>query len=234
MAELISGYEFLSEQAKEMQSDDFQNPGYLLITHGLEIYAKSGDNDKACSNCHGHQGKKFSPESIAQFPKFNAQLQQPISLRDQIQQCWTERLENFPLLYDDPQLLALETFIRNKAIGEKVNVDISGAMKPFYEAGKSLYFTRFGQMEMTCAHCHDKYTGKMLRGQKLSQGHTNGFPEFRLESEKVVNLPQRLRECFRSLRAETFPQNSDEFRNLEVYLNARGNGLKIETPAVRY
>lgn len=233
-AELISGYEFLSEQAQEMQLDDFQNPGFLLVASGLEIYNQSGDNEQTCAACHGDDGEKFAPKSIAQYPKFSPKLQQPLSLRDQIQVCWTERLENFPLLYDDQQLLALETYIRNKAFGEKVNVDISGAMQPYYQAGKKLYFTRFGQMDMTCAQCHDTYTGKMLRGQKLSQGHTNGFPEFRLESQKVVNLPQRLRECFRSLRAETFEQESDEFRNLEIYLNARGNGLKIETPAVRY
>lgn len=234
MAELISGYEFLSTQAQEMQDDDFQNPGYLMIESGLEVYNKAGENDKTCAACHGDDAQQLLAKSIAQYPKYSSELDKPLTLRDQIQQCWTERLDNFPLLYDDPQLLALETLVRNKAFGEKVNVDISGAMKPYYEAGKKLYFTRFGQIEMTCAQCHDIYTGKMLRGQKLSQGHTNGFPEFRLESQKVVNLPQRLRECFRSLRAETFEQDSDEFRNLEIYLNARGNGLKIETPAVRY
>ncbi|MCU7939424.1 MAG: sulfur oxidation c-type cytochrome SoxA [gamma proteobacterium symbiont of Bathyaustriella thionipta] len=168
-AELISGYEFLSEQTQEMQLDDFQNPGYLLVESGLEIYEKSGENEQTCAECHGDAGKKLVPESIAQYPKYSQALDKPLTLRDQIQVCWTERLDNFPLLYDDPELLALETFIRNKAFGEKVNVDIDGAMQPFYEAGKKLYFTRFGQMDMTCAQCHDIYTGKMLRGQKLSQ-----------------------------------------------------------------
>ncbi|MCW8931103.1 MAG: sulfur oxidation c-type cytochrome SoxA [Gammaproteobacteria bacterium] len=233
-AELISGYEFISEQAKEIQNDDFQNPGFSVIENGLDIYNEVGENEVQCSNCHGLNGNKFIPKSIAQFPKFHEILDKPVTLRDQIQYCWVERLENFPLLYDDIQLLALETMIRNKAFGEKVNVDINEKMKPYYEAGKAFYFTRFGQMDMNCSQCHDIYTGQMLRGQKLSQGHTNGFPLFRLESQKMVNLPQRLRECFRSLRAETFEQNSDEFRNLEIYLNARGNGLKIETPAVRY
>lgn len=233
-AELISGYEFLSNQAKEMQNDDFQNPGFLLIEEGLDSYNTMGENEQLCSECHGEAGNNFLPQSIAQFPKFHEALQKPVTLRDQIQFCWATRLENLPLLYDDRQLLALETMIRNKANGEAVNVDISGKMKPYYEAGKKFYFTRFGQMDMNCSLCHDTYTAKMLRGQKLSQGHTNGFPLFRLEAQKMVNLPQRLRECFRSLRAQTYEQDSDEFRNLEIYLNARGNGLKIETPAIRY
>lgn len=233
-AELKSGYEYLSEPAKEMQDDDFQNPGYQLIEEGRELYFKKGENEQSCASCHIEDNKPLDPLSIAQYPKFIDLLEKPLTLRDQIQRCWDINLDNFPLLYDDPELLALETFVRHKAKGKKVNVEINGKMKPYYEAGKKLYFTRFGQMDMTCAQCHDIYTGKMLRGQKLSQGHTNGFPEFRLESQRMINLPQRLRECFRSLRAETFAQDSDEFRDLEIYLNARGNGLTIETPAIRY
>ena len=234
LAEQRSGYEFISLQAQEMQNDEFQNLGYEIVENGRLVFQKNGENDTNCSHCHGEDGENFQPKSIAQFPKYSPKLQQPLTLRDQIQQCWTDKLDNFPLLFDDPQLLALETFIRHKAWGEEVNVDISGPMKAYYEAGKTLYFARLGQMNMTCAQCHDIYTGKMLRGQKLSQGHTNGFPEFRLVTQKVINLPQRLRECFRSLRAETYEQDSEQFRNLEIYLNARGNGLKIETPAIRY
>lgn len=234
IAEPISGYEFLSEQAKEMQNDDFQNPGYLLVEEGLQIYNQVSESGQSCADCHGIDGKEFVPEEIAQYPRYIPILEIPLTLRDQIQRCWDINLNNFPLLYDDRELLALETFVRNKAIGEPVNVDISGKMKPYYEAGKKIYQTRYGQMDMNCAQCHDIYNGKMLRGQKLSQGHTNGFPEFRLESQKMINLPQRLRECYRSLRAETFEQDSEEFRNLEIFLNARGNGLKIETPAIRY
>lgn len=230
----ISGYEFLSEQAKEIQDDPFQNPGYELIEKAQKLFSHTADNGKSCSSCHGKNGREFIPSSIAQYPKFSDHLNKPLTLRDQIQHCWENRLDNFPLLYDGQKLLGLETMVRHKAHGETVQVQITDKMKPYYNAGKELYFTRFGQMDMTCAQCHDIYTGKMLRGQKLSQGHTNGFPEFRLESQRMINLPQRLRECFRSLRAETFAQDSDEFRDLEIYLNARGNGLTIETPAIRY
>ena len=234
LSQPISGYEFLSEQAQEMQNDSFQNPGYELVGKGHTLFNQVQDNGLSCSSCHSEDTKVLEPRSIAQFPKFLDSIQAPLTLRDQIQRCWVERLEQFPLFYTDTELLVLETYIRNLANGEKVNVDISGKMKTYYESGKQLYFRRFGQMDMTCAHCHDIYTGKMLRGQKLTQGHTNGFPLFRLESQKMVNLPQRLRECFHSLRAETYEHDSTEFRDLEIYLNARGNGLEIETPAVRY
>jgi len=167
-AELISGYEYLSEQAQEIQNDTFQNPGYLLIEKGIKAYNQAGENEQLCQHCHGSNGSQFKPKSIARFPKYHAQLDKPVTLRDQIQHCWSSRLDNFKMLYDDETLLALETMIRNKAKGEKVNIDISGKMRPYYERGKELYNTRFGQMEMNCKQCHDLYTGKMLRAQKLS------------------------------------------------------------------
>jgi len=115
-----------------------------------------------------------------------------------------------------------------------VNVDITGVLKPFYEKGKKLYNTRFGQMNMACAVCHNQFAGQRLRGQVLSQGHSNGFPLYRLGSGKMTSLHGRLEECFRSFRAEPFDKGSDELINLELYLHSRGNGLPIETPAIRY
>ncbi len=79
-----------------------------------------------------------------------------------------------------------------------------------------------------------QHQGQRLRGQVLTQGHSNGFPEYRLGSGRMTSLHGRFSECFRSFRAEPFEAGSQEYINLEVYLNARGNGLKIETPAVRY
>jgi sulfur-oxidizing protein SoxA len=74
----------------------------------------------------------------------------------------------------------------------------------------------------------------MLRGQKLSQGQANGFPEYRLGRGRITSLHQRLAECFVSFRAEPFDAGSEEFRLLELYIMSRGNGLEIETPAVRF
>jgi sulfur-oxidizing protein SoxA len=93
---------------------------------------------------------------------------------------------------------------------------------------------RFGQLDMACVHCHDYYQGEHLRGQQLSQGQTNGFPEYRLGSGHITTFQRRVAECFVSFRAQPFYFGSEELINLEVYVAARGNGLKIETPAVRY
>ena len=229
-----SGYEYLTESTREMQDDEFANPGMVEVEKGQKLFNIPGDNGKTCVTCHGEDGAKLNTKKIAQYPVFNPVFNEPFTLQKQINLCWEDLLENAPLIDDSVEAVALETFVRHQAKGETVNVDINGPLKPYYEAGKELYNTRVGQLDVACKHCHDYYAGKKSRGQMLSQGQSNGFPIYRLGTGRITSLQRRLRECFVSFRATPFDFGAEEWINLEVYLHARGNGLKIETPAVRY
>ena len=232
--ELKSGYAFLTPETQAMQDDDFANPGVTAVEEGRKWFNSPGVNGKTCASCHGQDGSGLDPKRIARYPVYNEEYQKPFTLQEQINFCWEEHLDNVPFVYDCVDLVELETFVRSLARDETVAVDTKGPLKPFYDMGKKLYNTRFGQINVSCSHCHERYFGQRLRGQILSQGHSNGFPEYRLGSGKMTSLHGRLTECFRSFRAEPFDRGSIEFISLEVYLHARGNGLKIETPAVRY
>ncbi len=230
----VSGYEFLTPETRAMQDDDFENPGMSAVDDGRALFHQSNADGKSCAGCHGINGSKLSTKHIAKYPVYSKELQRPITLQRQIHLCWEDQLENIPLIYDSNDSVALETYVRYLARGEVVDVDITGPMKPFYDAGEELYNMRFGQIDMACVHCHVYHQGKRLRGQVLSQGQSNGFPEYRLGSGRITSLHRRLSECFVSFRAQPFSFGSEELINLEVYVHARGNGLKIETPAVRY
>ena len=232
--ELKSGSEYLSAATREMQNDDFANPGMTAVEEGRTQFHQAGVNEKSCANCHGKNGNKFNLKKIASYPIYNNEQGKPFTLQEQINYCGEEYLDNVPYVYDCVDLVELEAFVRYLARGEKVNVKITDELKPFYEKGKKLYNTRFGQMNMACVTCHDQFAGQRLRGQVLSQGHSNGFPLYRLGNGKMTSLHGRFKQCFRSFRAEPFDLGSDEFINLELYLHSRGNGLPIETPAVRY
>lgn len=233
--EPISGYEFLSPETQAMQDDDFENPGLLSVDHGQALFTEHRDSEEyACSDCHGEQAEKLNTKNIANYPIFNKNQGGLVTLQDQINYCWEISMDRFPLSYDDPQLIALETFIRNLAIGETINVKTDGPVKALLEKGERLYKTRYGQIDMSCYHCHIQHQGQMLRGQKLTQGQANGFPEYRLGKGRITSLHQRMNECFISFRADPFDAGSEEFKLLELYLMSRGNGLKIETPAVRF
>ena len=50
----------------------------------------------------------------------------------------------------------------------------------------------------------------------------------------MTNLHQRIQQCLTLMRAEPFESDSEDIESLGLYIMSRSNGLKIETPAVRY
>ena len=234
-AEPLSGYHFLDETTREMQDDEFENPGMTTVDRGAELFHELREAEEyRCADCHGEDGTELDPKVIARYPVFNPNLGGLVTLQERVNYCWEIHLDRFPLTAGDAELIALETFVRHRAEGEPVNVQVDGEMAVLMAEGEALYNTRFGQLGMSCRHCHVQHQGQMLRGQQLSQGQANGFPEYRLGSGRITSLHQRISECFVSFRAEPFEAGSEELKLLELYVTARGNGLPIETPAVRF
>jgi len=229
----VSGYAYLPEQMQAMQDDDFENPGMYTVEEGSALFHAPGYNGRSCAGCHGDNGNRFDPKSIARYPIYSAAHKGPLTLQQRINDCREQQLDEFPLTYDDAELIALETYVRHLARGEKVNVEVNGSLKPWYDSGKALYHTRIGQLDMGCHHCHDRYVDLKLRDQVLNQGHSNAFPSHRLLTGDISSLHGKFRDCYATLRAMPYAVGSEEFIALEVYLNARGNGLPIETPGIR-
>lgn len=229
----VSGYAYLPEQMQAMQDDEFENPGMYAVEEGNALFHTPGYNGRSCAGCHGDDGSRLDAKNIARYPVYSAAHQGPLTLQQRINDCRERHLDEFPSPYDAAELIALETYVRHLARGEKVNVDVSGALKPWYDSGKALYHTRIGQLDMSCHHCHDRYVDLRLRDQVLNQGHSNAFPAHRLQASAVSSLHGKFRDCYATLRALPYPVGSEEFIALEVYLNARGNGLPIETPGIR-
>jgi sulfur-oxidizing protein SoxA len=232
--EVVSGYDYLQPDMQAMQDDLPSNPGMLVVEQGEALFSTPGQNGKSCADCHGPDASRLEAKRIARYPVYSEELKQPVTLHGQIQRCWKERLGNPPITYRDEELLQLESFARYLARGEPVNVDASGALASYYAAGRELFRRRVGQVDIACHHCHEDHAGQMFRGQVLSQGQTNGFPVYRYTEGQVTGLQERITQCLTKLRAEPYAEDSPEYLDLEVYLSARGNGLRIETPAIRY
>ena len=190
--ELKSGYEFLTQSSKDMQDDEFSNPGMSDVEKGGKFFREIGVNGKNCVTCHGEDGSKFDPKSLARYPVYNSELKKPVTLQEQINICWEDQLDNVPYVYGCTDLVPMEAFVRHKARGEEVNVNIDGPLKPHYEAGKKLYHTRVGQLAIACAHCHENNSGKKLSGQHLHKGQTNVFQEYRHRSGNKTRAQDRL------------------------------------------
>jgi sulfur-oxidizing protein SoxA len=96
-----------------------------------------------------------------------------------------------------------------------------------------LFTARQGQINMSCAQCHDDNWGKHLAGSIVPQAHPTGYPIYRLEWQSLGSLQRRLRNCMIGMRAEPYPYGAPENIEMELYLMWRARGMKIETPGVR-
>lgn len=231
---VISGFEFRTKETQAIQLDDFQNPGFLLVDQGEELWSKAeGSAGKACMDCHNDAADSMKTVG-ATYPKWNDKVGKPVNVEQRINLCRTENMGAEEWKYESGQMLAMTTFVKSQSRGMPVNVDFSaGEMKKWQEKGDEIYHTRFGQLDMSCAHCHEDNWGNQIRSDLLSQGHSNGFPTYRLKWQGVGTLHRRFKGCMDQIRAEPFKRGSDEFIAIETYLAWRGIGLPVETPAVR-
>ncbi|NNG03891.1 MAG: sulfur oxidation c-type cytochrome SoxA [Inquilinus sp.] len=233
LGELISGYEFRTPETQALQDDDFINPGFLWVENGEELWETAdGAAGKSCESCHGDAEDSMNGVG-ARYPVYSEATGKPINLEQRINLCRTENMQAEPWRWESPELLGMMTFVRYQSRGVPVAVEIDGPMQPFFEAGREFYYQRRGQLDMSCASCHEANYGMSLRADMLSQGHSNGFPTYRLKWQGVGSLHRRFRGCNQQVRADRFGYGSDEYINLELYLAWRGMGLPVETPAVR-
>lgn len=231
--EVLSGWLFRTAETRAMESESFNNAGMLTVQDGAALWNKvEGTAGKSCASCHNDAAKTMKGVG-AHYPKWDQASGKPINIELQINNCRKNQMGAEPYEFDKPGQKALTTFIRHQSLGEAVAIDLSkGDMQKWWEKGKEVYYTRTGQLNLSCANCHEDSLGKMIRADHLSQGQSNGFPTYRL-GDGLVSIHGRFRGCIRDTRAVIPKAFSDELMALEVYVAWRGTGLAVETPAVR-
>ena len=232
MDEIMSGWHFRSDETQALEMDDFDNPGMIFVDAGMDQWnAVEGSEGNSCATCH--EGPESMKGVRAVYPKWDEKAGEVQTLAMQINDCRENNMGAEPYGYTSGKMANMEALISVQSRGMPVNVAIDGPAKETWEKGKELYYTRTGQLELSCANCHEDSYGLMIRADHLSQGQINGFPTYRLKNTKLNTVHGRFKGCVRDTRAETFSPGSDEFVALELYVASRGNGLSVEGPSVR-
>jgi sulfur-oxidizing protein SoxA len=233
LAERRSGYEFMSRETRAMQDDDATNPAMLWVLDGEALWnRKAGAADKACADCHGDAGKSMKGVA-ARFPAFDSSIKKLVNLEQRINFCRTERQKAPALQLESRDMLALSAYVSRQSRGMPIAVEATEKLQPFLEAGRAAFSRRQGQLNISCAQCHDERWGAKLAGNPIPQAHPTGYPIYRLEWQGAGSLQRRLRNCMIGVRAEPYEYGSPEYVELELYLMWRARGMKLETPAVR-
>jgi sulfur-oxidizing protein SoxA len=229
--ELKSGSAFLGPDLRALQNDEFANPGMLWVERGEKLWREpAGKKGLACAGCHKDQSMRGV---AARYPRIDSASGKLMNLERRVNGCRTERMGAEPLRYESEELLALTAYLARQALGVPVAASIAGAARANFDAGSAAYHQRRGQMNLSCAHCHDANWGKRLLSETISQGHPNAYPAYRMEWQTMGSLERRLRACLSGIRAEMLPYGSQEYLDIELYLAWRAQGLPIETPGVR-
>ena len=232
-AERKSGYEFMAPETRAMQDDDTSNPGMLWVLDGEALWKrKAGEANKSCADCHGDAPVSMKGVA-ARYPAFNAARGRPVDLEERINICRTDRQKAAPLRFESKDLLALTAYIARQSRGMPIDVKMDEATKPFIDKGRDNYQRRQGQLNLSCANCHDDNWGQKLAGAPIPQAHPTGYPQYRLEWQTLGSLQRRLRNCLIGMRAVSYPLGAPEYVNLELYLMWRARGMPVEAPAVR-
>ena len=228
-----SGYLYLGDQTQALQDDDFLNHAFFAVERGAELWsAVDGAAGVSCASCHGDAAESMRGVT-ARLPRYDSERDGIINLELLINRERERKLKAEPYAYESEDLLALTAFLAFQSRGIPSEVEIGGAAAPFFEKGREHYFTRRGQLDLSCTQCHDERDGMMLRGDRMSQGQTNGFPFYRLSWHSMGSTHRMFAWCNNAMRAEPYAPASEEYLNLELYVAWRGRGLPIEAPAVR-
>ncbi len=218
-----SGFELMAPETQAMQRDDSANPAMLWVEEGRALWESAG-----CSGCHGDVAGMRGV--AARYPAFDAA---PIDLAGRIAQCQEARQHRTPFPRESEQALALAALVGLQSRGMPISPPEDPRLAPALAQGEALYWERRGQLDLSCAQCHDENAGRHLASSPIPEAHPAGYPLYRLEWQGMGSLQRRLRNCMTGVRSEPYAYGAPEYVAIELFLMRRAAGMALETPAVR-
>jgi L-cysteine S-thiosulfotransferase len=150
MDTIYSGWHYREGETRDLQRDDFDNPGMVYVDRGLDLWnSEIGKGGESCAGCH--EGPETMAGLRAVTPRVDEKTGALMTLENYIDACVTERMGLEAWGWTGNNMKDMLALISMQSRGMAVNVAIDGPAAPFWEKGKEIYYTRFGQLEMSCA-----------------------------------------------------------------------------------
>ncbi|MRV76282.1 sulfur oxidation c-type cytochrome SoxA [Duganella sp. FT92W] len=228
-----SGTHFMSAATQAMQQDDRQNPAMLWVAGGETLWqTAAGKASRSCMSCHG-DAKTAMRGVAARYPAYDSKAGKVITLAQRIELCRQGAQQAPPLAPESDDLLSLEAYVGMQSRGMPLAPPQDEQTRAAAERGRLRWQQRIGQLNLSCAQCHDDHWGGKLASAVIPQAHANAYPIYRLEWQSLGSLQRRLRNCMNGVRAEAPPYGAMELVELEAWLALRARGMPLETPGVR-
>ena len=230
------------DEAKAVQWESQRDfPPFLdHLDKGEELWNTPFANGKTFADCLGSDTSTIR----VQYPRWNAQTRKVETLEGQLRACQKANGEK-PFKGKRGNIAYLSAWLSQEANGQVINVVVpqnDPDAVAAYEAGKKFFYTKRGQLNMSCADCHVYNSGMMARGNLLSPaiGQVTHFPVWRGKWARATQgkdgfgtLQRRYDGCNKQVRAKPFKNQGEEYSNLEYFHQSMSNGQVVDAPDYR-
>ena len=225
----IDGAYALNEQTREQWLAMEEFPPYeFSVDDGEILYESKFANGKGYDSCFGDANVKHH------YPYFDRNKLTVVTLEMAVNDCRANNDET-PLPYDGEEISLLTAYIAFVSRGSEIDIEVPPEGRAAYEAGKQYYYSRRGQLNFSCSHCHMGMSGMKLRAETLSAsiGQVTHWPVYRFKWQEIGPLHRRFVECNEQVGAEGLEYQSETYRNLEYFLTRMSQGLPLNGPSSR-
>lgn len=211
--------------------EDFP-PYEVNIDRGRKLFETPFANGRGYGDCFDNAGIGIRQN----YPYFDVDRQEVITLELAVNECRIANGEK-AYKYSKGPLADISAYMSYTSRGNPIDVripDDPGA-REWYEQGRWLFYAKRGQLNFSCADCHVRNPGNLLRTEKLSPalGQTSHFPVYRSKWGELGTLHRRYAGCNANIRAKPFAAQSREYRALEFFHTYMSNGLELNGPGTR-
>ena len=217
--------------------DPAANPAMRVVTEKAPaLWKLAGPAGAACATCHAQSETTFKMWA-ATMPKWEPRLNKVLGVEEFLTR-HAKATTGHTWLMESEENVALAVYLRYLANGAPIDVDVeSPPSKDAYERGQELSLRKIGQLNFSCADCHLPERGalKWMRGQWLSEmrGQLDHLPTWRTGEQAIWDIRKRFQWCQVAVWANELPPDAKEYGDLELYLTAQSNGLKLNVPGIR-
>ena len=229
--EYADGVYAIDENGRQQWKEIEEFPPYTIaVEDGKALFEKRFANGKSYADCFPAGGAVRG-----RYPYFDEQRKMVVTLEMAINDCRVANGEK-PLAYNSGDMARISSYMAFISRGQKIDVKVKS--KEAYQAylkGKEFFYSKRGQLNMSCAGCHMEYAGQRVRAEIMSPalGHTSHFPVYRSKWGDIGTLHKRYSGCNENIGAKPFAHQSEEYRDLEFFQTIMSNGMKFNGPASR-
>jgi sulfur-oxidizing protein SoxA len=220
---------------KRENLDPIENPGMWAVDKAQELWKQKQSAGSSCSTCHSDPATQFKSWA-ASMPQWEPRLNKVLGVEEFVTR-HAKAATGANWLMETDENRAMSIYLHNLANGTPINVDTTGAeAKAAIARGKDLANRKIGELNFACTDCHGKVANHWIRGQWLGapKGQYDHFPTWRTSLQTVWDIRQRFQWCQVNIRADELPPDAKEYGDLELYLAAENQGLRLSVPGIRH